>query len=117
TPANADLCSNDDKGLVQDTARTLVAQCGDNKCEYVCKGGYKLKNGACTPLQEQLSNCQHGKPVQNCKCDPPLVNDNNICRDADKHTGEINNILRDKDKSVLQKIAAIAALLKAYFGF
>lgn len=36
TPTNAQLCSGDDTGLSQNTAKTAVSACGMAKCEYQC---------------------------------------------------------------------------------
>ena len=49
-PANAILCANDDRDLLNNTTdKKLVQTCGANKCEYICdaSAGYEYKNGVC----------------------------------------------------------------------
>ncbi len=53
-PSDSVLCLDDDKGLSQNTARTLVQSCTmQTKCEYACNQGYHFENGACVPVQPQ----------------------------------------------------------------
>lgn len=48
TPANANICANDDSGLTANTNRTLVSSCtSGTKCEYVCSTGYVYSGGTC----------------------------------------------------------------------
>ncbi len=47
-PSNANLCSGDSNLLTSDTPVRLTDSCSAaHKCEYVCKSGYVLENGAC----------------------------------------------------------------------
>jgi len=53
-PVNANKCQSDDMGLSVNTAKTLVMSCSEPagsapKCQFVCKSGYELVNGVCTP--------------------------------------------------------------------
>ena len=46
-PANAQLCTGDAIGLTTSTPRVLISACSAAKCEYICRSGFQLQNGAC----------------------------------------------------------------------
>ena len=47
-PLNTKICDGDELGLSAETSRKVVAGCStSNKCEYICKEGFDLKNGKC----------------------------------------------------------------------
>jgi uncharacterized protein YegL len=48
TPANADLCAEDDENLIAESTRQIVNSCSNyNKCEYVCDPNFEFKDGKC----------------------------------------------------------------------
>ncbi len=65
---NADLCSSDNLGLIEDTQITIVPSCTDaKKCEFTCKSGFKLESGQC--VQQTTILCGTGPiPTTGCQC-------------------------------------------------
>ena len=67
TPANANLCTQDDKDLTSDTDRTLADRCSAAKCEYTCATGYTNNGGVCTQIPATFV-CQGNIPDHSVIC-------------------------------------------------
>ena len=78
-PQNADLCPNDDKGLSGHTPKTLNANCGVAKCEYICQSGFELKNGTCQ-IAGQSPICPAGKKAcYSCSAQRMVAQESRCC--------------------------------------
>ena len=50
TPSNSTICTDDDQGLTENTAITLVDACGTPKCECTCNPGYERNGSVCEEI-------------------------------------------------------------------
>ncbi|MFA5360309.1 MAG: hypothetical protein WC349_05170 [Patescibacteria group bacterium] len=56
-PENSTICTGDDTGLTEDTAKTLVGSCTDPvKCEYICDSGYDWNGSSC--ILAEVPSCR-----------------------------------------------------------